>query len=197
MASPETTVLRLLRTTVTTGLLTSLAVWAHTRGGGMPVGVGAVSVVALLTVPLAWFAGDPRNHRLRLFGLLLLGQFLGHAALMVQPVALTGPHHDHAGSPVGAALPALELHAHTAAGASGLWPGWTMVGAHLLASALAMVLLTWGSAATRWVLRALPGGAVNLPHGGVRLRASGPVRSKRAAVLAAQGGPRAPPLLSY
>ena len=199
MTNRESIVLRALRVGVTTGLLTALAVWGHTRGGGASVTPVAVAVVALLTTPLAWFATNPGTSRARLLGLVALAQALGHAALMAHPAGLTGAgghHHLGTGALAAQFTPGAAMgDTGSAAAHVGAWPGWAMLAAHALAALLAMALLEGGSALVRLAL-ALPALRPALDSPALRSPITATADSCQPALLARGSAPRAPPLLT-
>ncbi|WP_051172665.1 hypothetical protein [Microbacterium indicum] len=168
-----------------------IAAISHTVGGGAPPApLLVVGMAAVLVFPaMALMGSRPRPFRIAATTLAAQGAF--HAAFLAlgAPVA-GGPfvagHHHH-----DMVLPLAVSHAD-----GGMW------GAHVVAAAVTIAILTFGE---RAVLRALSWvvarSAVRVPAPRVvrfpRILATGPVLAAPRTRAAALVGPRGPPLLSF
>ena len=152
MTNPGAGLVRVARSTVLTGVVVALTVGAHHVGGGQTPGAFALVALTVLLWPIALLATRRRLRPVTLVAGLGAGQLLGHALLgwlggepTAHATALVCLQHAaHVRSPGCLADPALAAdpaHLHSAgSGPAGL----LMVGAHVLATVLAALVVAHG-----------------------------------------------------
>lgn len=150
MTSPGRGAVRVVRATVLTGLVILLTAAAHRLGGGEAPGLLSLAVLALGAWPVALLSTGRRLRPTALLAGLGAGQVLGHGLLAwLGGAAVSGPasiecltHAAHERFGRGcldtSLTPAVSAHAHQPS------PGGWMLGAHVLATVIAALLVARG-----------------------------------------------------
>lgn len=147
--------LRLLRGSAASSVATIIAAVSHTIGGGASPHPLLIVALSVFLAPIASLLVGPRANILRLSAAVLLSQSVFHVLFTVlgatatPTIVGTGHHHVTTLGPIG----------------EGIAPDAGMIGAHVVAGILTIILLARGESVLRaiahWVRAAL---RVRLPH---------------------------------
>jgi hypothetical protein len=192
MGTPAGGALRVTRTLAITAVIVGLAATAHVAGGGAVPRTWGTAGVALVTAYVCGWVARRRLTAPAIVAVLAGGQWALHHAfdLLQTSVCVPVGHAVHSAAHVAAAncAPGLTGAVQTHAAA----PGWAMLAAHAVATAVTAVALTAGERAL-WALcdlfaafrpaipRLLP--ALVGARGGATPDAAPPARPRRAVLL--------------